>query len=268
MARSSRGRAVLCSSPAAMASLEAPRASGRTIRVGSHDVRSMSCALRRRGSRPVRSPTASTSRPRPPTTTSSTSTPRSAFRRGPRPHSGPCSTRSSSEWQRSDAVGPPTTAAAIPLVSRAVQSSPREESDLRAIVVTEKGGPEVLELRDEPDPEPGPGQLLVDVEAIGVNFRDIYEREGAGAYASEPPFVAGAEGAGTVAAVGDGVHDFSVGDRVAWAAAPGSYAERVVVDDGAAGAGPRRVGPEIAAGGGPPGRAAPPPRARHAPGAP
>jgi NADPH2:quinone reductase len=118
---------------------------------------------------------------------------------------------------------------------------------LRAIVVTEKGGPEVLELRDEPDPEPGPGQLLVDVEAIGVNFRDIYEREGAGAYAGDPPFVAGAEGAGTVAAVGDGVHDFSVGDRVAWAAAPGSYAERVVVDDGAAVPVPDGVGTEIAA---------------------
>jgi NADPH:quinone reductase len=75
---------------------------------------------------------------------------------------------------------------------------------VRAIVVTRKGGPEVLELRDEPDPQPGRGQLLVDVEAIGVNFRDIYEREGVGGYSKEPPFVAGAEGAGTVAAVGEG----------------------------------------------------------------
>jgi NADPH2:quinone reductase len=101
---------------------------------------------------------------------------------------------------------------------------------LRAIVVTEKGGPEVLELRDEPDPEPGPGQLLVDVEAIGVNFRDIYEREGVGGYTNEPPFVAGAEGAGTVIEVGEGAGEFSVGDRVAWSNAPGSYAERAVVD--------------------------------------
>jgi len=45
---------------------------------------------------------------------------------------------------------------------------------LHAIVVTEKGGPEVLEPRDEPDPQPGPGQLLVDLDAAGVNFRDIY----------------------------------------------------------------------------------------------
>ena len=118
---------------------------------------------------------------------------------------------------------------------------------MRAIVVTEKGGPEVLELRDEPEPEPGPGQLLVDVEAIGVNFRDIYEREGAGAYAGDPPFIAGAEGAGTVAAVGEGVHDFSVGDRVAWAAAPGSYAERVVVDEGKAAMVPDGVSSEVAA---------------------
>jgi NADPH:quinone reductase len=118
---------------------------------------------------------------------------------------------------------------------------------VRAIVVTELGGPEVLELRDEPDPEPGRGQLVVDVEAIGVNFRDIYEREGAGGYAAEAPFVAGAEGAGTVAAVGEGVHDFSVGDRVAWAAASGSYAERVIVDEGKAVGVPEGVSTEVAA---------------------
>src|SRR3954471_22571039 len=109
------------------------------------------------------------------------------------------------------------------------------------------GGPEVLELRDEPDPEAGPGQLLVDIEAIGVNFRDIYEREGAGAYSADPPFVAGAEGAGTVAAVGEGVHDFRVGDRVAWAAAPGSYAERVVVEEAKAVPVPDGVSSELAA---------------------
>jgi NADPH2:quinone reductase len=105
---------------------------------------------------------------------------------------------------------------------------------LRAIVVTENGGPEVLELRDEPDPEPGAGQLLVDVEAVGVNFRDIYERQGVGGYAKEAPFVAGVEGAGTVAAAGEGVREFSAGDKVAWAAAPGSYAERVLVPEAVA----------------------------------
>jgi NADPH2:quinone reductase len=101
---------------------------------------------------------------------------------------------------------------------------------MRAIVVTSNGGPEVLEARDEPEPQAGAGQLLVDVEAVGVNFRDIYEREGVGGYTNDPPFVAGAEGAGTVAAVGDGVSEFSAGDRVAWSNAPGSYAERVAVN--------------------------------------
>ena len=111
---------------------------------------------------------------------------------------------------------------------------------MRAIVVTENGGPEVLELRDLEDPQPGAGQLLVDVDAVGVNFRDIYEREGIGGYSDETPFVAGAEGAGTVAEVGDGVTDFAPGDRVAWAAADGSYAERVLVPADGAVAGARR----------------------------
>jgi NADPH:quinone reductase len=101
---------------------------------------------------------------------------------------------------------------------------------MRAIVVTRHGGPEVLEARDVPDPEPGPGQILVEVEAAGVNYRDVYEREGAGGYAADPPLVAGVEGAGTVVAVGEGVSEFSPGDRVAWSAGNGSYAERVVLD--------------------------------------
>jgi NADPH:quinone reductase len=101
---------------------------------------------------------------------------------------------------------------------------------LRAVVVTRNGGPDVLELRDEPEPRPESGRLVVTLEAAGVNFRDVYEREGRGAYKNDPPLIAGAEGAGTVVEVGDGVEDVAVGDRVAWAAAPGSYAERVAVD--------------------------------------
>jgi NADPH2:quinone reductase len=118
---------------------------------------------------------------------------------------------------------------------------------MRAIVVTEHGGPGVLELQDRPDPEPGPGQLLVDVEAAGVNFRDVYEREGKGAHVSEPPHLAGVEGAGTVAAVGDGVSGFAPGDRVAWSNAPGSYAERVLVSDDAAVKVPDGISTELAA---------------------
>jgi NADPH2:quinone reductase len=96
---------------------------------------------------------------------------------------------------------------------------------MRAIVITRYGGPDVLELRDEPEPEPGPGQLLVELEAAGVNYRDVYEREGRGAHAAPPPSICGVEGAGTVA---------DSGERVAWVAAPGSYAERVLVDADAA----------------------------------
>jgi NADPH:quinone reductase len=88
---------------------------------------------------------------------------------------------------------------------------------MRAVVYERHGGPEVLEVKDVPDPSPGEGQVLVDVEAVGVNYRDVYEREGR-SYATEPPAVIGIEGAGTVA---------DSGERVAWIGTQGSYAERV-----------------------------------------
>jgi NADPH2:quinone reductase len=116
---------------------------------------------------------------------------------------------------------------------------------VRAVVVTRHGGPEVLEVRDMPAPEAGPGQLAVDVEAAGVNFRDIYEREGS--YPGTPPLVAGVEGAGTVVAIGEGVIYFVVGDRVGWVAAPGSYADRVVVDAARAVSIPDGISSELAA---------------------
>jgi NADPH2:quinone reductase len=116
---------------------------------------------------------------------------------------------------------------------------------LRAVVVTRNGGPEVLELREERAPEAGPGQLVVDVEAAGVNYRDVYEREGS--YGGSTPFVAGVEGAGAVAAIGDGVTDVTVGDRVAWTSAQGSYAEQVVVEAARAVPVPDGVSSEVAA---------------------
>jgi NADPH:quinone reductase len=99
---------------------------------------------------------------------------------------------------------------------------------MQAVVVERHGGPEVLVAAEREAPTAGVGELLVDVAAAGVNFMDVYQREGS-AYATEPPFVPGSEGAGTVAAVGPGVDGFAVGDRVAWAGVPGSYAEQVVV---------------------------------------
>ncbi|GAB2696023.1 quinone oxidoreductase family protein [Nocardia thraciensis] len=98
---------------------------------------------------------------------------------------------------------------------------------MRAIQVSEHGGPEVLRSADVPEPHAGPGQLLVDAEAIGVNFIDTYIRTGV--YPHDVPYVPGSEGTGVVAAVGPDVTEFAVGDRVAWAAAPGSYAEQVLV---------------------------------------
>jgi NADPH:quinone reductase len=101
---------------------------------------------------------------------------------------------------------------------------------MRAIVVNQTGGPEVLVHAEEhPDPEPGPGQVVVEAAAAGVNFIDIYRRSGV--YHQPVPYVPGSEGAGTVVAVGEGVTDVAVGDRIAWHDAHGgSYAERVAVD--------------------------------------
>ncbi|MFF4414677.1 quinone oxidoreductase family protein [Streptosporangium sp. NPDC001559] len=98
---------------------------------------------------------------------------------------------------------------------------------MRAIVVSATGGPEVLAYTDHPDPEPNPGEVLVDVAASGVNFIDVYHR--IGRYPLSLPFVPGNEGAGTVAAVGEDVTGLSVGDTVAWAGVMGSYAARAVV---------------------------------------
>jgi NADPH2:quinone reductase len=88
---------------------------------------------------------------------------------------------------------------------------------MRAIVFERNGGPEVLELKEVPSPRPTASQVLVDVEAIGVNYRDVYERQGGG-YGSPPPAIIGVEGAGRI-------HD--TGERVAWAHVAGSYAEQI-----------------------------------------
>jgi NADPH2:quinone reductase len=102
-------------------------------------------------------------------------------------------------------------------------------TEIRALVVARTGGPEVLELQRRPAPEPGPGQLLVEVAASGVNFKDVYEREGQ--YPRETPFVLGDELAGTVLAVGEGVTQFAAGDRVASAKAIGAHASAALVDE-------------------------------------
>jgi NADPH2:quinone reductase len=104
---------------------------------------------------------------------------------------------------------------------------------MRAVVVTKSGGPEVLVVQDLPTPDPGPGDLRVNVAAAGVNFIDVYYRTGA--YQMPTPFIVGSEGAGVVSAVGTGVSDFQEGDHVAWAMVPGAgYAGQVIVPAGRA----------------------------------
>lgn len=94
---------------------------------------------------------------------------------------------------------------------------------MRAIRVHEIGGPDVLRLETIDDPVPDAGEALVRMEAIGVNFIEVYHRKGL--YKSSLPFTPGTEGAGRVVAIGSGVHDVSVGDRVASQNFMGSYAE-------------------------------------------
>ena len=100
---------------------------------------------------------------------------------------------------------------------------------MRVVVGERLGGPEVLTVTEREAPRPGPGEVVVEVAAAGVNYMDIYQREGIGNYRTEPPFVPGAEGAGTVTAVGAGVAGLAVGDRVAWAGPGGSYADQVAL---------------------------------------
>jgi NADPH:quinone reductase len=97
---------------------------------------------------------------------------------------------------------------------------------MRAIRVHEPGGPEVLSLDELPLAEPGPGEVRIAVAAAGVNFIDIYQREGL--YPLPRPFTAGSEAAGTVDAVGAGVEGLSVGDLVAYSGVMGAYAEHAI----------------------------------------
>lgn len=98
---------------------------------------------------------------------------------------------------------------------------------MKAIRIHETGGPEVLRYEDVDEPKVGAGELLIDVEAIGINFIDIYYREGW--YPTQRPLTLGSEAAGTVRAVGDGVAEFKAGDRVVSQSVKGSYAERAIV---------------------------------------
>ena len=100
---------------------------------------------------------------------------------------------------------------------------------MKAIVVEELGGPEVLRLRERPAPVPQPGQILVDISVAGVNFMDTGARRAGTGASREVPFVPGVEAAGRVSALGAGVTDFAIGDRVTWVYAYGTYADQIAV---------------------------------------
>src|SRR4051794_31324529 len=98
---------------------------------------------------------------------------------------------------------------------------------MKAIQVKQPGGPEALELGELPVPEPKASEAVVKLAASGVNFIDVYQREGR--YKVALPFVLGQEGAGVVTAIGGDVKSVKKGDRVAWTGGLGGYAEYAAV---------------------------------------
>jgi len=100
----------------------------------------------------------------------------------------------------------------------------------KAVIVREHGGPQVLSYEDRALAAPGPGEVSIRNRAIGLNFIDTYQRSGL--YKVPLPFVAGNEGAGEVTAVGPGVDDVKVGDRVTYSGPIGAYAEERLMPAG------------------------------------
>jgi len=100
---------------------------------------------------------------------------------------------------------------------------------MKAIVMNGIGGTDVMDHVDRPEPVAAPGHVVVEIAAAGVNFMDIGVRQGMAWTETANPKVLGVEGAGRVVALGEGVWDFAIGDRVAWVYAPGSYAERLSI---------------------------------------
>src|SRR5512132_1014324 len=106
---------------------------------------------------------------------------------------------------------------------------PRQETAMKAIRVHKFGGPEVLQLDEVADPKAGPGQVLVEIKAAGVNPVDTYVRSGNYAMLPQLPYVPGADGAGVVKALGDGVTRLRAGERV-WVARQAGYASLVAAE--------------------------------------
>ena len=103
---------------------------------------------------------------------------------------------------------------------------------MRAVIASEPGGPEVLEVTEQPDPSPGPGEVVLDVAATAVNRADTLQRKGFYPPPRGASAVLGLECSGTVSAVGEGVTDWSIGDEVCALLAGGGYATKVLVPAG------------------------------------
>lgn len=100
---------------------------------------------------------------------------------------------------------------------------------MKAWMLKRIGGPDVLELSDVTSPEPGPGEVLIQVEAIGINYAEVLSRKGLYGWAPKRPYVPGMEAAGIVVGVGEGVPETRIGESVLCGMKHGAYAERVVV---------------------------------------
>ncbi len=100
---------------------------------------------------------------------------------------------------------------------------------MHALTFSRFGGPEVLDYRELPDPVAGPGEMVVALEAAGLNFADIYRRRGHYHLAGQAPWIAGYEGAGRIVALGSGVKGFAIGEHIGFADVPFANATRVAV---------------------------------------
>jgi NADPH:quinone reductase len=119
------------------------------------------------------------------------------------------------------------------------------DDQIRALTVSAPGGSDMLQVRSISLGHPGPGQLLVRLAASGINFMDVYQRQGV--YPIPTPFTLGNEGAGTITALGEDVTGFDIGDVVGWAGQPGSHASAALVAADRVVPVPAEVSPELAA---------------------
>src|SRR6476646_6008123 len=109
---------------------------------------------------------------------------------------------------------------------------PRKEAAMHAVIISEPGGPEVLQWIEVPDPQPAPGEVLIDVAASAVNRADMMQRQGFYPPPQGAPPYPGLECSGTIAALGEGVAGWRVGEQVCALLAGGGYAEKVAVPAG------------------------------------